>query len=193
MIKPSFNSVQSLGDGKVTMLPILYNGELINCVRSIYYFDDINKKMFRELYLEGKEPGILCKIWNLKSMRRKNFGIKYYYSIISKDETSSEMLIPFGLTLHKKLINFDLTDIKTTKNLIIKSKKIGGFDAYDESVVYVENKPINNKISDMTEFIDDHFKLDKYRIRELFPDEYSEVINNIRNNKLNDILDECGN
>jgi hypothetical protein len=193
--KRDFLFSKLVNNEKLKLLPILYDGKLRNHIKYTFFIDAIQTKVYKELQFEGEESGLLVKIRNyeLFTLRRGNhtqFGSKFIYSAFVDGEVK---IFSTGNTIHNVIDEYDITDMKKTNILNIKSDMIrsyGGqmYPSYYESFVKVYDDPIDIIIPDMTDYFNTNFKVSSNILMEKFPDSYHKVIEKLRDEKLEILL-----
>lgn len=207
--KRDFLFSKLMNNEKLKLLPILYDGKLRNHIKYTFYFDSIQTKLYKELQFEGEESCLLVKIRNyelftLRSGNHTQFGSKFIYSAFVDGEVK---IFSVGNTIHNIIKEYDITDIKKTNILNVKSDMIrtyGGqiFPRYDGSFVKVYDDPIDIEIPDvkvyddpigieipdLTDYFNTNFKVSSNILMEKFPDSYHKVIEKLRDEKLEILL-----
>ena len=193
--KRDFLFSKLVNNEKLKLLPILYDGKLRNHIKYTFYIDTIKNKHYKELNFEGEESGLLTKIRNyeLFTLRRGNhtqFGSKFIYSAFVDGEVK---IFSVGNTIRNIIKEYDITDIKKTNILNVKSDMIrtyGGqiFPRYDGSFVKVYDDTIDIEIPDLTDYFNTNFKVSSNILMEKFPDSYHKVIAKNRKEKIHKIL-----
>ena len=176
------------------LVPIRYNGKLVNHLKFSFLWDEVSKSFVRELCNEGEESNFVTKIRNneiWKNNRKElisKFGEKFIYSFI--DCENDIRFFTTGRTIHKKINEFDLSDMRKTFILYprVKNSYIP-FPDYSPSYIVEEISCNNYDISEQQPFLDEYLKPDHNILKERLPESYSYVIQKNREDKINLILE----
>lgn len=189
--KPKVVDIKNFEELK--LVPILYNGKLVNHLKFSFFWDEVSKSFVKELCNEGEESNFVTKIRNneLWKLNRKEliskFGEKFIYSFIDRD--GDIRFFTTGRTLKKKINEFDLTDLGKTFILYPRVKmSYSPYPDYSPSYIVEEISFNNYDLTEQQPFLDEYLKPDHNILKERFPESYSHIIRSIRNEKLDTIL-----
>lgn len=189
--KPKVVQIKNFEEFK--LVPILYNGKLVNHLKFSFFWDEVSKSFVKELCNEGEEINFVTKIRNneIWKLNRKEliskFGEKFIYSFIDCD--GDIRFFTTGRIIHKKINEFDLGDIGKTFILYTCVKNsYSAFPDYSPSYIVEETSCNNYDLTEQQPFLDEYLKPDHNILKERLPESYSQVIRSIRNEKLDTIL-----
>lgn len=176
------------------LVPILYNGKLVNHLKFSFFWDEVSQSFVRELCNQGEESNFVQKIRNneiWKNNRKElisKFGEKFIYSFIDCD--GDIRFFTTGRILHKKVNEFDLSDMR--KNFILYPRvknSYSPFPDYSPSYIVEEISCNNYDLTEQQTFLDEYLKPDHNILKERLPESYSYVIQKNREDKINLILE----